>query len=531
MAGARSATVAILGLVLATTATTSAPASSPEPTSAQPAAPVAWVLGSMARLLPTSPPRSATHARLSAARGETEPFQIAVATTHGRLTHVNLHLSALDGPGSAIIPASALVRYREHFIRIGRHSPDNGGPILRRHWFPDALLPFVDPVTGKPPASGARYPTAPFAVENGHTQPLWVDVVIPRDIPAGAYTGRWTVSSDQGSTSGLVTATVRDFTLPVRPAAESSFQIYHARTLVVERLLLRYGVQPIPVDARHETDLVHRGLTSVNLGFWSGAQIDHCTMDPPPSVARLRKAVRQHLGRLHLYNYTADEISRCKNLYPRVRAWARHLHAAGVDQLITMVPVSEVMHDGAGGLGVDIFTLLPVQFRSLDPHLRQAVLDRHGQLWSYQALVQGKRTPSWEIDFPGANYRILPGFLNARMGVTGVLYWTVDYWQHNPWRNIEYTDSGCCFPGEGTLVYPGKPAGDVGVVPTIRLAWIRQGIDDYGYVQLLRDLGHGTLARRIIDRAAHSWSEWTQSPKVLATVRNRLATAIERRQP
>ena len=98
----------------------------------------------------------------------------------------------------------------------------------------------------------------------------------------------------------------------------------------------------------------------MNLGFWSGAQVNHCTMDPPPSVATLRRAVRSHLDGLHLYNYTADEISRCKNLYPRVRAWARRLHAVGVDQLITMVPVSQVMHDGAGGLGVDIFTLLPV---------------------------------------------------------------------------------------------------------------------------------------------------------------------------
>jgi hypothetical protein len=140
--------------------------------------------------------------------------------------------------------------------------------------------------------------------------------------------------------------------------------------------------------------------------------------------------------------------------------------------------------------------------------------------------VQGKKTPSWEIDFPGANYRILPGFLNARMGVTGVLYWAVDYWpHHNPWRNLQYR---CCYPGEGSLVYPGKPAGVQGVVPSIRLAWIRDGINDYAYVDRLRDLGHGPLAMHIIDVAAHSWSRWTQSSQVLAQVRNRLAAAIQR---
>src|SRR5581483_1930747 len=123
--------------------------------------------------------------------------------------------------------------------------------------------------------------------------------------------------------------------------------------------------------------------------------------------------------------------------YPGVRAWARRLHAAGAEQLITMVPTRQVLDDGTGRLAVDIFTLLPEQFPSLVPSLRRKVLQRGGDLWSYQALVQGKNTPSWEIDFPGANYRILPGFLNARMGVSGVLYWAVDYWPHrDPWQNL-----------------------------------------------------------------------------------------------
>lgn len=528
MSGFRTATASVMVALLAAATGVSTPPAFSNPSQGEPArGPSAWVLGGMTRLLPTSPPRTQTHARLSAARGETEPFQVAVSAVGGPLTGASLELKALDGPGSATIPVSQLVRYREHFIRIKKHSPDHRGPTLRRHWFPDALIPFIDPETGKPPTSGARYVASPFDVEKGHTQPLWVDVVVPRHAAVGSYTGQWTVTSDQGNATGLVTVEVRDFTLPVRAAADSSLQIYHHRTLAVERLLLRYGVQPIPVAPPHEDELWRQGLRSASLGFWSGAEIDRCTMKRPPGVDRLRQAADTHLDSLRLYNYTADEISRCKNLYPRIRAWARRLHAAGVDQLITMVPVPQVMRDGAGGLGVDIFTLLPVQFRSLDPELRREVLDRGGELWSYQALVQGNRTPSWEIDFPGANYRILPGFLNAQMGVTGVLYWTVDYWQHNPWRNINYSDSGCCFPGEGTLVYPGKPAGVVGVVPTIRLAWISQGIDDYDYVQLLRDSGHGPLARRIIDAAAHSWSRWTQSPRVLAHVRSRLATAIE----
>jgi hypothetical protein len=327
---------------------------------------------------------------------------------------------------------------------------------------------------------------------------------------------------------------VRNFTLPVLPAAQSSFGVRRTenRTLDVDALLLRYGVQPMPVNPTDELNLAAQGLQSTNLAFWSGADQSHCTMSNPPSLDVLRAAVARHLGTLELHNNTADEIAQCPNLYPQIKAWARQLHAVGVDQMVKIPPVKQLLSDGAGGLGVDIFSLLPLQFQTLDPEMRKAVVDKGGQLWSYQALVQGASTPSWELDSPPANYRVLPGFLNARMGVQGIQYWAVDCWQHNPWRNVDYTlsTSEASYPGEGTLVYPGAPAGVIGVVPSIRLAWVRQGINDFSYVQLLRDLGQPALANSIIDPAAHSWTQWTQNPQVLADVRERLADAIEQYQ-
>jgi len=139
--------------------------------------------------------------------------------------------------------------------------------------------------------------------------------------------------------------------------------------------------------------------------------------------------------------------------------------------------------------------------------------------------VQGAHTPSWQINHPAANFRILPGLLNAAMGYTGVLYWAVDYWRPNPWRDVGYADSGCCYPGEGSLLYPGGRAGIRGAIPSMRLAWIREGIEDYGYVDLLREAGcdPGSL----LDPAASSWRRWTQDPRVIADVRAELAMAIE----
>src|SRR4051812_42296395 len=65
--------------------------------------PAAWVLGGMTRVLPTTAAGTATDARLSAARGETEPFQVAVSAVGAPVTGAALVLSDLVGPGGARI--------------------------------------------------------------------------------------------------------------------------------------------------------------------------------------------------------------------------------------------------------------------------------------------------------------------------------------------------------------------------------------------------------------------------------------------
>ena len=141
-------------------------------------------------------------------------------------------------------------------LRPGWQAQPGLGPRrVRWTWFPDALVPFVDPVTGRPPRAGARYRAAPFPVEAGHDQPVWVDVTVPRDAAPGVYRGTWTVTSNQGRRSGPVTLRVRDFALPMVPASGSRFQIRRPENRVpaVEDLLLRYRVQPGPVARTRET--------------------------------------------------------------------------------------------------------------------------------------------------------------------------------------------------------------------------------------------------------------------------------------
>jgi hypothetical protein len=496
--------------------------------------PVAWVMPSTVRIPSWSAPGRRTAASIEALRGETESFQVAVRAVGGSLSGVSMTVSPLVGPGGSRIGGRSIALFREQYVRVPHHSPGWSGRPIGWPSFPDALVPFVDPVTGRRPDPGARVPAYPFVVAAGHVQPVWVDVTVPRSAGAGRYTGTWTVTSRHGSRTGTVALQVRDATLPVTPTAGSRVGIRRTgdRLPAVEDLLLRYRVQPSPVDPAREPSLGPRGLRSVDLGLSSGADALHCAMTGPPSVATVRAAVARHHGSMDLYDYSADEVSDCPGLLGQLQDWARVLHAAGVDQMVTVVPRPELMDDGTGRPVVDIWVMTPWQLRLVDPAVRQQIEAAGGRVWSYQALVQGRRTPSWELDFPVTNYRVLGGFLNASQDVDGLLYWAVDRWQRDPWRDPTYTyPTSCCYPGDGTLVYPGRPAGVVGVVPTIRLAMIRDGMDDYDYVSMLRARGQAAQADALLAPAATSWWDWTSDGRVLADVRHRLADLLEAPAP
>ena len=128
-----------------------------------------------------------------AARGETQSFQGAVHASGGKLTGLNFSVSNCMGfsrtiAAVGILPAVSSRKEPDSLPgkvhdRSGTQPNWNGPPnlpITNIDTFPDALIPFVDPATGKPPVGGT-YIAAPLNVAAVHNAVFWVDVVIPRD--------------------------------------------------------------------------------------------------------------------------------------------------------------------------------------------------------------------------------------------------------------------------------------------------------------------------------------------------------------
>ena len=266
------------------------------------------------------------------------------------------------------------------------------------------------------------------------------------------------------------------------------------------------------------------GLNTSNLGYWSGGNNSTCSMSSPPSASTLSSAAssRSASGVL-LYNYSADEISQCGNfgsLASSVKQWARALHSAGVKQLVTAAPATSMFSDGAGGNGVDIWVELPEMYQS-NPALSRQARRQGMKLWSYNDMNQDSYSPKWEIDFPPINYAIQPGFINQAVGMKGLLYWKVDGWTSDPWHNVD-TYQGA-YPGEGMLVYPGGQVGlPGGAVPSMRLKYLRDGVNDFDYIQIAKRHGHAKQAMKIVRSVAHDFAHWHHNPAALQRAELRL---------
>jgi hypothetical protein len=490
---------------------------------------IAWrTIADSERAIPgrALPPQFDPH--LYAARGEYQAFQIVIPAG---VEVTDAVCSDLTSGQSHKIPASNVTFYREHYVNIDAPSPDRhgGNRSLGAGSYPDPLIPFRDPKSGKPLSGNLR--AVPFRAEGNTMLTLWIDVFVPRDAPAAEYRANVMLTSDKGKFGIPWTLTVWNFDLPLKPTLKSSFAFWNAPTRADTEELLRHRLMPQHIAASPSASLDRAlekdyGLTMTDAGYWSGADNSHCSMKPAPAVKDLMNTVAQHDPGIWLFNYTADEVGKCRNLYPQIAAWGSNLHEAHIKNLVVMGPVPGLFDS------VDIWVVLPMQFEN--PADIAAARAHGNEIWSYNALVQDGYSPKWLIDYDTIGYRLQAGFLSESLGLTGLLYWRIDRWDNDPWTHInnEGVFSSGNYPGDGLLVYPGAPVGmPDAIVPSIRLQQLREGEQDFEYVELLKHLGRGDWALERIRTVAKDWNNWSKNGAAVEAVRRELGTEIDRLSP
>jgi hypothetical protein len=541
-----------------------------------------WTLSETRHVLRGDQPRTSAAVKLGAARNEWVSFQILLRSDEP-VDGVSVEAGDLQGPGGRLLRGSEARLYRQHQLHIEARTYRNES--FKPDWYPDPLIPFLHPVTGKK-LEGARFTAAPFDLPANQTHGFWVDLYIPTNVPPGSYQGTYRVTAARSRVREIpVSLTVWDFALPQTPTLVTEFgsprlwDYYQQRAkeakerepsdwAAVEtqcaQLLSDHrfnatpprellAPKPQPDGSFEIPERQVQGLREfVDRYHVNALQTPHpesAVKDPESQRGTLRAwlaafdRAAKELARPNVlfYTYLRDEPNTLED-YRYVQKWGRAVREAKsvVKVLVVEQPWTEPGEGGADSAWGDLFGAVDIWCPLFSLHRQESAAKRQAlgeTIWTYTALCQGPPTPWWHIDFPLLNYRA-PAWMSWRDGMKGLLYWGgMSYWRQSPdpWTQAPYYsgngqpqqgDKGIIFNGEGSLVYPARAVGYDGVAPTIRLKALRDAIEDYEYLAILQRLGKAAEAQEVVRSLTQTFFQWERDPVAYEQARARLAAMI-----
>jgi hypothetical protein len=142
---------------------------------------------------------------------------------------------------------------------------------------------------------------------------------------------------------------------------------------------------------------------------------------------------------------------------------------------------------------VDIWVPLTSKYEESFEQIKKARL-RGENVWWYICMAPEHPYANWFVEYPGVEARLLMGIMPFKYESQGFLYYSLNYWKTGPVHTPfpEHLNKGPLTNydgrswgdtnGDGLVFYPG----DNGPVVTMRMKNIRDGLEDYEYLWLLR---------------------------------------------
>jgi hypothetical protein len=482
--------------------------------------------------------------------------------------------SDLTSAQGKTIPQKQINFFLEHYILMYAIS----SPIGATGYWPDALAPISEPFSM----------AAEYAVVGN--RPVWVDISIPAGTPAGIYTGTITVTRNGNLLETLgVQLEVYNFSLPdqthlityvnvskgelarfynkpasspeIEQLTQNYFDFLYAHRmetwgndpLVPEVVVKGENVEVKFNDSRYDYYLNKLKTKRVILDASPHNLVNQIT-EEPFSMAFNNK-VKAYLAAVESYfrkngwkdrlvfNSPIDEPNTKKD-YEDTRRWAVLVHEAvpGVPFLATESPVTDNPDWGTLRGYVNSFC---VHGNSLnDPKVKQAISEEQakgGEVTWYISCDQAYPQPNYFIDAPALDPVMVP-WITARYHMNGILYWATNFWNQtpDPWLDpVTYISgfecsNGYVLNGEGSLIYPGDHTKTYtgqpninGPVSSIRFELLREGIEDYEYLWMLKDKGDSDFAEKQVHNMVIDVSTFSRNLEELYLTRKALARRLE----
>jgi len=521
---------------------------------------------------------------VAGAKNEHIPFQVIITTPPPPSRYEPAASGFFLEASDLVSPQGRLARdriklYLEHMVLCYGKS----GPMGDTGFWPDALAPLTDPFGM----------SAPFR-QSLRNRTVWIDLVTAADTPAGDYAGAIRVTQNGRPIDELqLKLHVWDFALPeethlitymgVSSGRLAAFHNLETRSPEVKALLRKYHAflfanrmepwfnQPLQPEIQVTGDEVKVTFDDEAyeqyLTKWKAkrvileaapSELTRRSQDPQfsePFNRRIRSYLRQTaeyfrrhgwLNRL-VFNSPIDEPNTAQ-AYADTRRWAALVHEAapGVPFLVTEAPVTDNPEWGELTGHANHFSVHGNALNRIE--VKEAIRREQakgGEITWYISCDQVYPQPNYFIDAPAMDPVMVP-WITWRYGMNGILYWDLVYWAQtaDPWLNpVTYLSGFFCsrggvLNGEGSLLYPGSRARrhtgqkDVdGPVSSIRFELLREGIEDYEYLWLLKSLGDAQLADEAVKSMVVDVRAFSRNAEALLALREKLARHIEALRP
>ena len=521
--------------------------------------------------------------RLSGAGNEHVPFQVIITTPipEGQRPKAPagffIEASDLRSKDGKTISNDHISIFLEHYIMLYAKS----SPVGATGYWPDALAPLRKPFT-----MDAQY----AVVAN---RPLWVDVSVPSQTPAGVYTGNISVTQ-----RGKLLETVKielevyNFSLPEEshlitymniskgwlagfynkasndPEIEKLTQTYY--DFLYSNRMEPWFNYPLEPEITGNGQKIELKFDDARYQYYMNKlKTKRVLLETYPSDLRglmagaekfskpFEDKVKSYLSQVESYferngwkdrlvfNSPIDEPNTQED-FEETREWARIVHEATDDVpfLSTKTPLPNKNYPEWGTLRghVDNFSIHGNAMNN--PLLKTAILEeqaRGGEMTWYISCDQVYPQPNYFIDAPALDLVMVP-WITARYNMDGILYWALNFWSQtpDPWLDaVTFISGFVCsdggvLNGEGSLLYPGDRTErytgqpDVnGPVSSIRFELLREGLEDYEYLWMLKASGQKELAEEQVRNLVIDVSAFSRNLDEVYNARKVMARRLE----
>lgn len=474
---------------------------------------------------------TADHYDLSLARNEHEAFQVIVWSSQG-LSNATVSVSPLQGAG----PFDGTVQvWLVGHVDVADDQLDDLNITYPPHlvgysgWWPDPLLTFMNTCN----------------INANDRVAFWVDVATTPDTPAGSYVGTVTVSaSGQSPVILQLNVTVWDFNVPLLSSLPTalSCDLGKAQSLYGGTAWTTYGIKTKFWDMQlaHRMNITHlyqntvEPMSDINYWFARTETMFNASKVPcsnEPALASLYNTFNSQ-GRVHqLYTYGYDEATADKFAVMRDTFNAVHTNYPGIRTMTTAFDDSFGTSPGTSFLrpAVDIWVPQPTKYKMDEAEKLRA---EGKDMWWYVCVSPKHPYANLFIEYPGIEPRHLMGTMPFKYKVGGFLHYAVANWPvgfnsgpitsgpYTSWdsRTIYNESSRGWVNGDGSLFCPGP----TGPIPTFRLENMRDGLEDYEYLVLLKSI------TRIVNRCPTSPEQqaFVNSANALLAVPSNVVTSL-----